>query len=173
MPPLTTHYDTLQISRSADATVVRAAYRALCQTNHPDKNLDDPERANTRMKRINEAYGVLSDKARRDAYDMTLASQESNRQTAKKGRYRNNANPDGKRPEAKKREAGKSSGEKKTQRPEEAEAPDYWRVQAEKNHQSTGCGVPLVFSEDVYSRTYACRSCGFEGTIRDPLGRPL
>lgn len=76
-PPFATYYDTLQIARSADAGVVRAAYKALCQQYHPDKNLDDATRANTYMQRINEAYEVLSDKARRDAYDITLAGQEA------------------------------------------------------------------------------------------------
>lgn len=173
MPTLKTYYDTLQISRSADATVVRAAYRALCQTYHPDKNIDDPARANLYMKRINEAYEVLSDKVRRDAYDITVAQHESIGETSERKRNKKSATAD-----EIKREAGRQKSEKRFETQEAlrrnaAKASTDWRTQAEENHHSTGCGVPLVFSSDEFSRMYACRSCGFEGSIRDPFGRAL
>jgi DnaJ-class molecular chaperone len=50
--------------------VIRAAYRCLAQQDHPDKN-QDSEAAGLRMTSINHAYAVLSDQARRKAYDLS------------------------------------------------------------------------------------------------------
>jgi curved DNA-binding protein CbpA len=69
MARLTTYYDTLRVARSASKAAIKAAYRSLSQKVHPDKNLDDRERAEREMKRINEAYAVLSASQRRAAYD--------------------------------------------------------------------------------------------------------
>lgn len=66
------HYDALQVSRHASASVIRAAYKALSQTQHPDKNPNDLEAAHKNMKRLNEAYAVLSDLATKAAYDRQL-----------------------------------------------------------------------------------------------------
>jgi hypothetical protein len=54
-----TYYDTLQVSRFASASVIRAAYKALSQKHHPDKNPSNLETAHQNMKRLNEAYEVL------------------------------------------------------------------------------------------------------------------
>jgi len=70
-----THYDNLKVSPRADAEVIRAAYRALAQKWHPDKNPPD-RKANCEriMHLINEAYRVLSDPASRAKYDESLAA---------------------------------------------------------------------------------------------------
>ena len=36
------YYATLQVRETASPAVIRAAYRALTQRYHPDKNPDDP-----------------------------------------------------------------------------------------------------------------------------------
>ena len=77
MPKIRTHYDNLQITRTASEAVVRAAYRGLSQQHHPDKNPKDREAAPRIMKVINEAYAVLSDPARRRQHDEWIDSQES------------------------------------------------------------------------------------------------
>lgn len=77
MPKIRTHYDNLQITRTASEAVVRAAYRGLSQQHHPDKNPKDREAAERIMKVINEAYAVLSDPARRRQHDEWIDSQES------------------------------------------------------------------------------------------------
>jgi preprotein translocase subunit Sec63 len=61
-------------TRDAEDCVIRAAYRALCARHHPDR-LPPGERqaAHERMSRINAAYEVLGDPARRAAYDAELA----------------------------------------------------------------------------------------------------
>jgi curved DNA-binding protein CbpA len=77
MPKIRTHYDNLQIARTASDAVVRAAYRGLSQQHHPDKNPKDRETAERIMKVINEAYAVLSDPVRRRQHDEWIDSQES------------------------------------------------------------------------------------------------
>lgn len=66
-----THYDTLGVAPGASADEVKAAYRALARHLHPDRRAGD-ERAASAMARVNEAWRVLSDPARRAAYDREL-----------------------------------------------------------------------------------------------------
>lgn len=68
------HYDTLEVSSRASPEVLRAAYRSLMQRYHPDRHPDDPEAA-AKTAAITEAYDLLSDPARRAAYDEWLAGQ--------------------------------------------------------------------------------------------------
>src|SRR2546422_5365368 len=60
-------YRTLEVAPNADLEVIRAAYRRLARQYHPDLN-PRPEAAE-RMRAINAAYRVLSDPAKRAAYD--------------------------------------------------------------------------------------------------------
>lgn len=66
-----THYDELEVSASASADTIRAAYRSLMQRVHPDRNPDEPK-AVERARRLNIAYEVLSDPKKRAAYDNEL-----------------------------------------------------------------------------------------------------
>jgi hypothetical protein len=66
-----TLYDVLQVSPWCEPDVIQAAYRALARTRHPDVNRD-PD-AEDQMRRLNVAYQVLSDPARRVRYDEELA----------------------------------------------------------------------------------------------------
>ena len=59
----------LGVLDDAEDIVIRAAYRALAQRYHPDKWQGDQAEATRRMAEINEAYSVLSDTAKRAAYD--------------------------------------------------------------------------------------------------------
>ncbi len=60
-------YKILQISCSAESEVVKAAYKALSQKYHPDRNtFPDAEDI---MKQLNEAYEVLYDSQKRDDYN--------------------------------------------------------------------------------------------------------
>lgn len=65
------YYEILGVLPSAEDIVIRAAYKALAQRYHPDKWQGDPQEASRRMAELNEAYGVLSDPARRTQYDRT------------------------------------------------------------------------------------------------------
>lgn len=75
MAKIHTHYDNLKVSRHAPQEVIRAAYKALSQKYHPDKNLGD-ERAARIMAIVNTAYNILSDPVRRKEHDEWIASEE-------------------------------------------------------------------------------------------------
>lgn len=67
---MTSFYETLEVSPRASHIVIRAAYRCLAQSDHPDKH-SDAEDAGQRMSRINRAYAVLSDHEKRREYDLS------------------------------------------------------------------------------------------------------
>jgi molecular chaperone DnaJ len=62
------YYEVLGVARGADDAEIKRAFRKLAQQWHPDVNAS-PE-AQQRFKEINEAYQILSDRERRQAYDM-------------------------------------------------------------------------------------------------------
>lgn len=72
-----THYDNLHITETAGLEVIKAAYKALAQKWHPDKNHDQREKAERVFKIITRAYEVVSDPALRRKYDDWLKEQRS------------------------------------------------------------------------------------------------
>ncbi len=62
------YYDVLGVPRGAADEEIKRSFRKLAQQWHPDVNTS--AEADTRFKEINEAYQVLSDPQRRQAYDM-------------------------------------------------------------------------------------------------------
>ena len=62
------YYEVLGVERGADDAEIKRAFRKLAQQWHPDVNTG--AEAQERFKEINEAYQVLSDPQRRQAYDM-------------------------------------------------------------------------------------------------------
>lgn len=58
----------LNVSRSASAKEIKAAYLQLAKALHPDATGNDARKAE-RFKHVSEAHAVLSDAARRRAYD--------------------------------------------------------------------------------------------------------
>ena len=75
MGKIHTHYDNLKVARLAPQEVIRAAYKALSQKYHPDKNPGD-EKAARIMAILNSAYGTLSDPQRRKEHDEWIAAEE-------------------------------------------------------------------------------------------------
>lgn len=75
MGKIHTHYDNLKVARLAPQEVIRAAYKALSQKYHPDKNPGD-EKAARIMAILNSAYGTLSDPQRRREHDEWIAAEE-------------------------------------------------------------------------------------------------
>lgn len=79
-----THYDNLKVAENAPIEVIRAAYRALCQKMHPDKNPGNAD-AHRIMQILNDAYTVLSDPASRAAYDDRLRAARQREQRTSPG----------------------------------------------------------------------------------------
>jgi curved DNA-binding protein CbpA len=72
---IVTHYDTLKVMRTAEVDVIKAAYKALAQKYHPDRNLNNPE-AVLMMQLINVAYNTLTNPQKRAEHDAWIAHQE-------------------------------------------------------------------------------------------------
>jgi curved DNA-binding protein CbpA len=75
MKQVHTHYDNLKVARNAPIEVIRAAYKALSQQYHPDRNHGDAE--STRIMTIlNGSLQALSDPEQRSAHDRWIAERE-------------------------------------------------------------------------------------------------
>lgn len=61
------YYDILGVSKNSSLEEIKRAYRKLALEWHPDRNKS--AHANEKFKEINEAYAVLSDPKKRQAYD--------------------------------------------------------------------------------------------------------
>ncbi|MCL6415443.1 molecular chaperone DnaJ [Aestuariirhabdus sp. Z084] len=62
------YYEVLGVSREVSEKDLKKAYRSKAMKYHPDRNPDDHS-AEEKFKEVNEAYEVLSDEAKREAYD--------------------------------------------------------------------------------------------------------
>ena len=63
------YYDLLGVSKSAEETEIKKAYRKLAIKYHPDKSPEDKKEEYTeKFKEISEAYEVLSDSDKRKKY---------------------------------------------------------------------------------------------------------
>jgi curved DNA-binding protein CbpA len=64
------YYELLRISRVASDREIKLLYKALAKNFHPDINKD--ENAEEEFKKIQEAYEILSNPAKRKEYDIIL-----------------------------------------------------------------------------------------------------
>jgi curved DNA-binding protein len=69
-----TYYEVLQVPRRATGGEIKAAFRGLAKVYHPDAT---PGMEGSRFRQICEAYKVLSNPAKRRAYDRDLLKRES------------------------------------------------------------------------------------------------
>lgn len=69
VPPHGTYYQLLGVTPTASVEEIRAAYRRLARTLHPDAHGGTADPA---MASVNEAWRVLSDPGRRATYDASL-----------------------------------------------------------------------------------------------------
>lgn len=86
MSVVRSHYDNLQVSRTASTLVITGAYRALCLRYHPDLNVADP-RAQKIMKMINKAYEVLRDPQKRATHDEWIRQKENKAAAGRRHSY--------------------------------------------------------------------------------------
>lgn len=89
MKKIQTHYDNLGISRNAQPEVIKAAYKALAQKYHPDRNPNNPD-AERIMQIINTAYQILIDPVRRAEHDRWINEQEAKIHTEQPTSHQNN-----------------------------------------------------------------------------------
>lgn len=93
------YYELLEVSEKASPEVIKKAYITLVKKYHPDLQSDDEKKsAEDKIKEINEAYEVLSDKAKKESYDRKLQMQRikeehyntsSNSQNTSNNTYKN------------------------------------------------------------------------------------
>lgn len=68
-PGLKDLYQVLELQRGADDATIKKAYRRLVLQYHPDKNPDDRDGAQEKIREINAAYETLGNPAKRTAYE--------------------------------------------------------------------------------------------------------
>ena len=61
------YYDVLGVSRNAEQSEIKKAYRKLAMKHHPDRN--DHKDSEEKFKEVQRAYAILSDPKKRSAYD--------------------------------------------------------------------------------------------------------
>ena len=69
-PTATDYWSVLGLSPGADGSTLKRAFRNQARRWHPDLNANDP-RAEDQFKLVNEAYAVLSDPTKRQAWEAT------------------------------------------------------------------------------------------------------
>ncbi len=66
-----THYETLEVEKTATLPEIRKAYHKLALKHHPDRNKGSKESEDV-FRLISAAYGILSDERQRKMYDHEL-----------------------------------------------------------------------------------------------------
>ena len=62
------YYEVLGVSKSADDSEIKKAYRKLAMKYHPDRNQGDSA-AEQKFKDVSQAYEILKDPKKRQTYD--------------------------------------------------------------------------------------------------------
>lgn len=70
------YYSVLDVPRNATLAQIKGAYRRLARLYHPDLNKQVHD---DRIKQLNEAYDILSNTAKRAAYDILLLEEMRHR----------------------------------------------------------------------------------------------
>jgi molecular chaperone DnaJ len=62
-------YKLLGVEKNASDAELKKSYRRMAMKFHPDRNKDDPAKAEEKFKQVKAAYEILSDPKKRAAYD--------------------------------------------------------------------------------------------------------
>lgn len=84
------YYALLGVSHAASSTEIKRAYRRLARLHHPDLNTQAQD---AQIKRLNEAYEILSDSHKRAAYDEQLQQARQSAEEARRQREEANREP--------------------------------------------------------------------------------
>lgn len=71
MGEVKTHYDVLGLNKKASFDDIKKAYRDIAKKNHPDLNRG--QKSANEFIELQKSYSVLSDKAKRSEYDITIS----------------------------------------------------------------------------------------------------
>lgn len=84
------YYELLEVSEKASPEVIKKAYTTLVKKYHPDLQPDGEKKAaEEKIKEINEAYEILSDKVKRANFDKKLQIQRVKEEQAKFAKMNN------------------------------------------------------------------------------------
>jgi DnaJ-class molecular chaperone len=86
------HYSVVGVNKNAAADEIKSAYRKLAKAYHPDRNPGNAE-AESRFKRIAEAYETLSDETLRAEYDIRISGTEKPKKSAGGSKPRRDEHP--------------------------------------------------------------------------------
>ena len=131
------YYKILQVAPDASTEVIQMAYKALAKKYHPDLNPGQEEAAQEKMKDVNEAYEILSDKDKRWQYDQIYYRQEK---TEQKTSYSAPEPPKGAQTHS-----AQSKGEQTSAAPVDSTPEDKEKTSSGKGCAKTGCGCLVVF----------------------------
>ncbi len=87
------YYELLEVSEKASPEVIKKAYITLVKKYHPDLQPDGEKKsAEEKIKEINEAYEVLSDKTKKECYDRKFQMQRVKNEHYNSNTFSNNQN---------------------------------------------------------------------------------
>ena len=82
------YYDILQVNRNASPEIIDKAYKTLAKKYHPDLQAEENKKQSEEiLKEINEAYEILSEPEKKQAYDSSLAQQETQASNSNEATY--------------------------------------------------------------------------------------
>lgn len=131
------YYKILQVAPDASTEVIQMAYKALAKKYHPDLNPGQEEAAQEKMKDVNEAYEILSDKDKRWQYDQIYYRQEK---TEQKTSYSAPEPPKGAQTHS-----AQSRGKQTSAAPVDPTPEDKEKTSSGKGCAKTGCRCLVVF----------------------------
>ena len=71
------YYDILEVSKNASPEIIEKAYKTLVKKYHPDLQIaEEKNKYEEKIKKINEAYDILSNSEKRKKYDLNLKNTE-------------------------------------------------------------------------------------------------
>ena len=71
------YYEILEVNQNASPEIIEKAYKTLVKKYHPDLQQDENKnKYEEKIKKINEAYDILSDSEKRKKYDLNLKNTE-------------------------------------------------------------------------------------------------